>query len=322
MSPTSTVVVSDLVQEVTEYLHSASEWPRRVTVGANALASLTSDTTLTLGSQLEWDTVHPTSILEFGDELVLVTSKTDDPVPVFTVARGYMSTPVQAHATGAEGWLSPLWPRHQVRRALRYAFRSLSGLVPFVSSELVAPSRVSDGADRWFLDLGAAPALEVLEVAHVDPLAATPHPVAGWEHDRYLPAGQVPGAGQVVWLPRSFKGDPETDRWRVTYRAHWPTIDDGTTQVVVPLGMEDLPVLYAAARMATGRELSRHEIDKVDEWNKEAAIRGGVNLRLVRELWGDFYRRVDESRRTIYQPKHRPYRPMGRVRAGNVRSIY
>ena len=60
--------------------------------------------------------------------------------------------------------------------------------------------------------------------------------------------------------------------------------------------------------------MSRLDLDTLGEWNQDAAIRGGQNLRLMRELWGEYYRRLDEARSIYSVPKHRPYRKMPKVR--------
>jgi hypothetical protein len=106
----------------------------------------------------------------------------------------------------------------------------------------------------------------------------------------------------------------DADELIVTYQAPYTFTGTGEAATVdVPLGSEDLAPLWAAAYGLSRREVSRSELDKIEEWNQDQAYRQGVNLRLVQQTWGEFYRRLDEARKIQYVPRHRPYRKMART---------
>src|SRR4051812_10537441 len=104
--------MSDLIDEALDYVHGYSERPAELVLASPGLASgLTSTLTLDLGS------ASVTDVLEFGQELMLVTGKTADATPTYTVARGYLGTTAVAVATTTVGGLNPLYPRYLVQRA-------------------------------------------------------------------------------------------------------------------------------------------------------------------------------------------------------------
>ena len=85
MATTTTVTLGGLIDDTLEMLYRTSERPFQVTVGSSALDSPT-DTTLTVDDASR---VQATDVLEIGDELMLITAKSDDSTPVLTVSRGY-----------------------------------------------------------------------------------------------------------------------------------------------------------------------------------------------------------------------------------------
>jgi len=131
--------------------------------------------------------------------------------------------------------------------------------------------------------------------------------VGGWQFEPDLPDGIV-STGKALRTPTSVENE---DLLIVLYQTPWSFAgegDDGT--VDLPVGAEDIPALWAAAYAVTRREVSRTDVEKIEEWNQEAAMRQGVNLRWARELWGEVYRRVDEVKDTQNLPKYRPFRKM------------
>jgi hypothetical protein len=139
-----------------------------------------------------------------------------------------------------------------------------------------------------------------------------------WDYLPFLPDAAVP-SGKAVQVPSDAT---PSDVFLVTLSRPYRWLLNGQevpasgapedATVNLPIAGQDMPALWAAAKLATGRELSRSELDKVEEWNQEAAIRQGVNLRTVKELWLEFYRRMEEVRRTQPLPKHRPFKRMRR----------
>ena len=86
----------------------------------------------------------------------------------------------------------------------------------------------------------------------------------------------------------------------------------GTATVEMTQGAEDLPALYARAFLIGGREVSRLELNRAEEWSRQETGRGGSSLGYVRQFWTDFYRALDEAKRVNAIPPVRLYRPMTR----------
>ena len=278
------------------------------TVGTSALSNA-STTSLEVSSP---EKVASTDVLEFGSELVLVSDKSQS--NILTVARGYMGTPInEVVLSGTQGIKNPRWPRFQVKRALEQAVSSgLVAALPEVHGFAASPLE-----DSTILEV-AADIVDVTRVAVLDSEGRVIE-LSRWDFLDHLPATMVPD-GKAIQV----QGGPDEDDtfWCTGIRPyHWYSeegVDRGIggapteeeDYVKLPVFGDDLPMLWAAAKMATGRELSRGELDRVEEWNQEAAIAQGVNIRLIRELWGEFYRRVDEVRKHQPVKKHRPYQRM------------
>jgi hypothetical protein len=298
-----------LVDETLDHIYRAVERPRVLVVGANSLSSSSSDRQFTLEAGA--DLVHPTALVEIDSELLLVSSKTDDADPVFTCSRGYLGTTVAAHTTGTPGLLNPSWPRYTVARAVRQALGPLSTWVPNVTSDL----RHRNDIEAWV----EVPD-DTLDVLDVSALVGGTRwqPVPGWTFEPHAPEFYA-GTGKVVRLPRSVPAQAElVVRRHVPYQ--WRDTDDQVTAdpaedatVGLPSVGADLPALYAACRLLSGREMARLEIDKAEEAHNEISMRQGANHRLVQLMWQDFYRRLDEVRRTVRWPRPRPYRQMPRT---------
>jgi hypothetical protein len=303
MATTTTLTMGDLIEETLDLLHRATERPRRAVVGSTALSS-TSDTSLTLSDGI--DSVNVTDLLEFGQELLLVTAKSDAATPVLTVQRGYLGTTATAHATGDVGRINPPFPRYQVQRAIEQAIRSIEVWMPCLSTEVY--NRVES---RQYASLPSN-TIEVLQVRLLNEETFKFTDLAGWEFLEDLPTDLV-ASTKAVKVPRAVEDDTDLYVTRQIPFAWSDTTPDEESTIALPLGAGDLPVLYATARLSTGREVSRLEVDNVTEWNKEAAIRGGVNLRAIRDLWADYYRRLDEVRRLQNVPRRRVFRKVPRL---------
>lgn len=296
-----TLRLGDLVDETLEYLYRLTERPASVNV-SGLVASITPTFTVAAG---QYDHVAPSDILEIGTELLLVVSKSSDAVPTFTATRGYLGTTPTAHASGAVALKNTPWPRTTVARAVERVFeRTLRVFVPNRRSSI---KQVSPGLNIVLLDEDSE---GVFEVRHDIRDTGRIVPVGGWEFLEDLPTSRY-GSSKALLVPTYVT---DSDELLVTERVPYTWDGSGEDATLdVPEGVDELPVLYAAARLMTGREISRTDIDKVEEWNAEEAQRQGLNLRLIRELWGDFYRALDEARRVNPPPKHRPYRKMPKV---------
>ena len=125
-----------------------------------------------------------------------------------------------------------------------------------------------------------------------------------------MPTGLVTN-GRILRTPASVSKD---DKLIIDVQLPYVFTGAGEAATVpLPVSGQDIPVLYAAAYGQSRREVSRAELDKIEEWNQDQAIRAGVNLRMIRDMWGEVYRRVDEAKRNHRMPKTRPYQKMPTV---------
>lgn len=299
MATTTTMTLGGLIDDTLEMLYRTSERPYQVAVGSNALDSAT-DNQLTVDDASR---VQQTDVLELGDEMVLITGKSSDSTPVVTVARGYAGTSASSgHATGTTALINPPWPRSSIGT---YVQRGLSSLmnaqVPYTTTESL--SRVTD---KQYIVM-PADTMRVYSVRHMIGQTGRIMDVGGWQFEQDLPAGLV-STGKALRLPTSVENN---DSVIVMYQLPYSFSGSGEAATVsLPVGCEDIPSLWAAAYAVTRREVNRTDVDKIEEWNQEAAMRQGVNLRWARELWGEVYRRVDEAKSMQNLPRHRPFRKM------------
>jgi hypothetical protein len=276
---------------------------RRVVMGSTAL-STTGATELTLADATG---VNPTDVIEFGSELVLVTAKSDLATPVFTVSRGYYNTTAATYAAGQVGHVNPTYPRRKIAEAIRRSFGRLEALgVPLIKSVTVSTEDLDDVA-QYFVE-APADCREVLDVIWQASDGRFWH-LDGWEFFDYLPTARS-STGKAINLGRYLSEDDEVE---IIYRApyRWSTYPSDPTEastVTIPEGAEDLPALYAAAWLASSREISRSEIDRSDEWQKAAMAERGMSGALVRAKWQEFYRALDEARRLNPTPQNIVYR--------------
>jgi len=297
----ASITLDELVDEALSRLLRLGERPKRVIMGVSALTSSPTDTTFTLTDTLG---VNVSDVLEFGDELLLVTAKSTAADPVYTASRAYLGTPIGTHATNAEGVVNPPYGRMEVTKWVLRAFSGpLNAYVPYVVSD--ALFRVT--ANQYILMPEGT--IQVYEVRHFTPVSGRIVDIGGWRFERRMPTAIIT-TGLALRLPVNILDD---DELIVTYQLDWTEAWVGET-VELPTGADDLPVLFAVAYGVAGREVSRSELDRIEEWNQEQAIRAGVNLRLLSALWNDFYRRIDEVQRTQFVPRLRIFRKMPKVR--------
>ena len=291
------VTLGDLIEETLDSLYRAAERPAQVVLGSNALED-EDDTEFTLSLGV----LAPTQLVEFGSEMMLVTHRSDDATPVYKVSRGYLATDRGVHSTGDVGLIDPPYGRAQVERWIR---RAISGLMntelPYVETGVYRT--VPNGG---YIEL-PPDTIEVLQVRHFGVLDNRFADVGGWRFEDDIPTSVVP-SGKVLRVPSSVT---DADELIVTVRRPYTFVGSGEAATVeLPLAGQDIPVLWAAAYGQSRREVSRAELDKIEEWNQEQAIRTGVNLRMIRDMWGEVYRRVDEAKRVHRLPRYRPFRKM------------
>lgn len=294
---TVTVTLGGLIDRTLEEVQSAAELGRTA-VRVEALGP--TDTTCTF---VDGSYVNRSDILEFDSELVLVTDKTADPTPVFTLSRGYYGTTAAAHNSNQVGTLNPQWNRKRVAGAVRRAFPRLEayGVVVVETEKVVAIDEVGGNGFRTVLPVPEN-CRTVLSVR--DSLVE----LERWEFLDDMPTVDYP-TGKVIRLPwRARLADEFAVTYRIPYRwSTHPSEPDEDSTIVVPEGAEDLPASYAAAWLVGAREVSRSEIDRVGEWQGGEPMRGGVSGGVLRAMWQRFYQSLDEVRRLDPPQQRRPY---------------
>jgi hypothetical protein len=112
-------------------LYRLAERPVPVTLGDNALSD-TGTTTFTLSAGME-NMLNVRDVVEFDNELVYITAKSEDAVPVHTCTRGYLGTTPSPHFTFGTGYLDPAFPRYRVQQSILAAFIRLNSLLPNIA---------------------------------------------------------------------------------------------------------------------------------------------------------------------------------------------
>lgn len=300
---TVSVTLGDLVDRATFELQG----PNELALSTTATASMTtSSTSLTLADA---SAVNVNDVLEIGSELVLVTAKSADAVPVLTISRGYYQSTAAAHDSGDVVSVNPRHPRVRIADAVRRCFSRLESLgLPLSSAATlnrepglkyaVVPEQVRD----------------VLRVSYMSTDGKW-WDLDKWEFVDDVPTGKV-ASGKLLRLPRYIMDDDDLEVvYRIPYRwSSHPAAPSESDTITMIEGSEDLPVLYAVAWLTARREISRTEIDRAEEWSAGEPSRGGVSSSVARLTWQEFYRSMDEARRLVQVfPVHRPFRKMQRL---------
>lgn len=295
---TITVTLGQLVDRAVFDLMAHDERGGRVVTTADASASSTS-----ISVQAGEGRVAGTDVIEFGDELVLVTGVNSDQT-VLTVSRGYYGTAPSAIPSNTVGHVNPPHSRRRIAEAVRRSFTRLHAFgIPLIKSSTfnVAPG-------QSLVEL-PEDCLEVYDVIYQQTDTARLYPVRGWRFFDNLPAAKVP-SGKALNVPPATS---DTDDLEVVYRApyRWsthPADPVGGSTIEMQEGTEDLPALYAAAWLVSAREMSRMEIDRAEEWGRQVNVERGVTAAIVRAKWQEFYRALDEARRVVRTPQNLEWR--------------
>jgi len=300
---TASRTLESLIDDALLELRDLSEREASVQT-SDGLANAT-DTSFTAANGDE-QYVNATDVIEYGQELMLVTDVTGTGV---TVSRGYLGTTANSSVAANELFtVNPRWPRHKIAAGVQKGVNRLDAWVP-----LVQHTTLTVGATSRLLALPQYTS-DVLDVRReTNDTLDRWQPIGGWWFEGDLDATDVAnGVGLMV-----SREAIQNDRLRVTYRLpyRWstepPTAESDT--IDLPFSGQDLPAMYAVAWMLSGREVSRESLDRAEEWSMEVAARQGYSLRLVRDKWQDFYRTVDEVKRTLPdRPKRRHFRKMPR----------
>lgn len=248
--------------------------------------------------------VNVSDVIEFGSELMLVTAKNDDAVPIFTVQRGfYATTPVAHTAATVVGYVNPAFPRIRLEEAVK---RSLTRLESFGVQHIKTSSLNREpGLSYIQLPEDCRAVLQVLYWGTDGRL----RDMQGWQDYHDLPTAKFP-TGKMLNISYVVA---DADDLEVVYRApyRWdshPSEPSGSSVIELPEGAEDLPSMYATAWALSSREISRSEIDRAEEWSRTEQLERGQTGQLMRAKWQDFYRALDEARRVNPIPTPLVYR--------------
>lgn len=247
--------------------------------------------------------VSISDVLELDSELMLVSGKSNDVNPSLTVSRGYDGSTAVAHSTGLHGTVNPMFSRRRAGKAIIRAFARLeaSRIYNVTSVQLTRDA----GIEHFELPVDCR---DVLRVGYFDIFGRFEPNVSGWRFFDDIPTSLV-ASGRIVRVPRYVT---DTDNLVATYRTpfRWstfPTEPTGSATMSMPEGTEDLPSLYAVAWLCSRRELSRQDIDRSEEWNRTQGYTNGVSSGLVKQMWSEFYRAVDEASRLYVPEITRPF---------------
>ena len=302
---TISVTLSSLVDRVLLELQDPTTMPLHSTLAAGITAS---ETTLTLASA---DSVNISDVLECGSELMLVTGKTSDPIPVITVSRGYYSSTAAVHAIGAVVAVNPRHPRVRVADAIKRAYPRLEAL----GLPLVETTTMNRAAGAQYVVL-AESTRDVLRVGYVHTVSGRWYDLGNWEMIDNYPTSLV-ASGKVLRLSSAISDDDDLQvTCQVPYRwSTWPAAPTEAATITMVEGSEDLPAVYATAWLLSRREIARTDLSRSEEWNQGEPSRGGVSAATVRLQWQEFYRALDEAKRLVpgSVPVHRPYLTMSRI---------
>jgi hypothetical protein len=294
---TVTVTLGSLIDRALLELQGPAEQGMRVVLADSGLDN-TGGTTFTLLAIDGITSANPTDLIEFGSELVLVTEKTDDPVPVYTCARAYYMTTAAAHVAGSIGHVNPSHPRRRVAEGIRRSFARLEALG--IPNRKVNTFVRSDGFSYLEMPADTRDVLQVLYWGTDGRLL----PLDGWRFFDTVPTAKF-STGKALNLGRYVADEDELEIVYTTpYR--WSSFPDDPTEdatIVMVEGTEDLPALYASAWVLSAREISRSELDRSEEWNRSEPLERGQSGALVRARWQEFYRALDEARRLDPPPQ-------------------
>lgn len=309
MATTVSVSLGTLIDEALSRLYRHSERPLQVSMSGGP--SDAADTTLNLTTG-DASKISITDVIEINQEAMLVTA-VDTATDILTVARGYAGTTASADHLATHPVL--VQPGHLRADIARFVQRCVSGPMNVYLPYMVTGA---DGTDLLYRTAGKqyiemhADTQRVLSVRHFISVTGRIIDVGGWQFEEDIPTGLIT-SGKALRVPSTVENDDalivvsvRPYAWSVV-----PPVESST--ISLPLASEDLPSLWAAAYAITGHEITRLDLDQIEEWNQDAAVRQGFNIRIMRELWGEFYRRIDEARRVQNVPRHRTFRKMPKV---------
>lgn len=303
---TTTVTLGSLVDSALYEIEHPSERGVPLVMSSTDFLENTTDTQF----KLQVGSLNVSDLAEFGSELVMVTAKSSDQSPIYTVQRGYYDTTPAVHGAGTVGQSNPQFPR---RRAAEFVSRGLTRMealgVPLITAETF-----NREVGKRHLVLPAE-ARQVHRVTYINETSGRVLQLDGWAEYDNVPT-TVAATGKILSLPWYVT---DIDDLHVVYSEPYSWtggFPDEAATVTVPSAAVDLPSAFAAAMLVGGREVSRMQIDRAEEWAQTEPLRGQGGGALVRAKWQEFYRLLDEARRVVANemPVHRPFLKRPKVR--------
>jgi hypothetical protein len=295
---TTTLTLRDLIEETLNMLHAdPSTRPRTVTLAA-ALTD-TTGTTVDLAA-IDDAYVEPPCVLEIDQELMLVTAKSG--TPTYTVSRGYAGSTAATHLINAVGAVNPLYPRHLVSKQLQRFFQTVGNAhLPQVTNTTLT----TDGSAGVALP---ANCMKVLRVLYQDANEQLYDLEGSWREFSWL-SPSLETDQRRLQVPARYRASGTV--LYVTYQRYWSWSSEPpseTSTISFPTGGEDLPALYVSAYLATGLELTRTMLDRIEDWPESRAENRQINRAFIRDRWVQFWTRMEEARSTMDKPMTRHYR--------------
>lgn len=298
-----------LIEEALSNLYRGEERPLPVVMGTTDLP-LGSDTEFTV-VESQSPEVNATDILEYGQEIIFITRRASTtPDPTLKGIRGYGGTPNEGAILNGEVMTKgPRWKRFHIARAI---VRGLNGTIGRYLPMTVETTIVTNSGTPSFVAL-PDDTLDVVRVGIERDWISGPHWFDDWTYRRDFSMSPTNQALQLPAATWSMVTDHLLVRRKIPYGwrdpanltalplARPPWGSEGEEYLVrLWAGTEDLVALYAAAFCVMGREVSRIELESMEQWSVDTAQRYQVNLRMVQMLWTQFYERFNEAR-----PQHR-----------------
>lgn len=319
-----------LIEDSLGLLYRSQDRPLSVFL-ASAIAGATNPVTFTL---TDVSSVNPGMVVELGQELMLVTGKSTDSTPILTCQRGWYGSPIRSAGgnIGDQIIVNPTFPRyHLANNVVKCLQGPMTVNIPEVVSYITQAT-----TNQFYLNLPTDCIKPVRLAYRIVYTSGGTYPfqafqdLSGWHYDADLPTG--PDAygnvtfptGKIINIPPQLaiigvNAPTSNVDMFVTYERQYqwtPAAGGATTNkpnletdtVNLPLGGEDLPAMYAAYYEVSGREISRLQVDRLEQWQQEASVRTGVSIRMIQAWQQQFTQRMEDAKKIKPQRVNRPYR--------------
>jgi hypothetical protein len=279
------VTVGDLIGQTRRYLQGTAR-------GAlNVLGAAMTDTTGTMVTFLYdlGQSVVKQSYICADDEIMYVLD-VQPSAKTATVIRAQLGTTATTHANGTVVECQARFPKPFIRDALQDDIESWPDTVYAQAAVTLSVPSNSYSVDATPIPSNFISILEVTRkptttaTASIDPLK-TSYPQIGYRYERNLDTANF-ASGTAFFLDRADTGGYTI---RVVYSLPFvtATFDDSVnlvSTVLLEATMTDIPPLGAAARLLSGREVLRSQLEAQGEARNANEIRVGETLRSATQL--------------------------------------